>query len=233
MLALIVQHHHDSPLGPIGERLEDHGYELVYHQVVPAGLRETPALPAPIPDLTGFDIAVLLGAPWSVYDPDLASAWVDSELVELRRADAAGIPVLGICFGGQLLAAAHGGEVALSDHPEVGWTHVNSLNHVVPGGRWFQWHFDAWSVPPDATELASNSSASQAFVLRRNLAVQFHPELTLDTLTGWLSGGGAERLGAQGFDPEELLRQTTVYAADARVRAHQLVDHFLRDVAQE
>ena len=48
---------------------------------------------------------------------------------------------------------------------------------LVGGGPWFQWHYDRWQVPPGATEIARNPVASQAFVINRSLAVQFHPEL--------------------------------------------------------
>ena len=61
---------------------------------------------------------------------------------------------------------------------------------LVPGGRWFQWHYDRWELPGGASEIACNPRASQAFVLDRNLAVQFHPETDEPILCGWLDNGG-------------------------------------------
>jgi GMP synthase-like glutamine amidotransferase len=184
------------------------------------------------PDFTAFDAVVAMGAPWSAYDHALIGSWVVPELERLREADAAGVPVLGICFGGQLLAAAHGGAVAASPSPEIGWTLVATDDEtLVPGGPWFQWHFDRWALPPGAVEIARNAAASQAFVLRRNLAVQFHPELTGDMLAGWLRQGGAAAVAARGIDPAELASRTERESAGAARRAHRLVDGFLARVA--
>ena len=102
---------------------------------------------------------------------------------------------------------------------------------IVPDGPWFQWHYDCWELPPDAREVARNDTASQAFVLRRNLAVQFHPELTSAMLAGWLVAGGEEEVRAAGFDPEDLTRSTLAREDEARVRSHRLVDNFLDRVA--
>jgi GMP synthase-like glutamine amidotransferase len=174
-----------------------------------------------------------MGAPWSAYDHGLIGSWVLPEIEQLKRADQVGVPVLGICFGGQLLAAAHGGAVIASDHPELGWTEVGTDDDtLVPGGRWFQWHYDRWEMPEAAREVARNDAASQAFVLRRNLALQFHPELTSAMLAGWLGNGGGPKARDLGKDPEELLEHTRAVEDDSRRRAHLLVDGFLDVVAQ-
>lgn len=68
-------------------------------------------------------------------------------------------------------------------------------------------------------------------MLRRNLAVQFHPELTSTMLHGWLSYGGADKAAAFGLDPDALLEQTSAVDARSRERAHTLVDGFLDVVA--
>lgn len=155
-----------------------------------------------------------------------------AELEQLRKADAAGVPVLGICFGGQLVATAHGGSVALSPTPEIGWTEISTAApDLVPEGPWFEWHYDRWQLPPDATELARNAAASQAFVLRRNLAVQFHPELTTAILTDWLRFGGESQAIAAGINPQDLISGTATAEPDSRRRAHALVDAFLTSVA--
>jgi GMP synthase-like glutamine amidotransferase len=140
--------------------------------------------------------------------------------------------VLGVCFGGQLLAAAHGGSVERATHPELGWYEVGSDDEkLVPGGRWFQWHFDRWRLPPGAVEIARNPANSQAFVIGRNLAVQFHPEIDESILAGWLTNGGDHEVRQAGVDPDALLVETRQQAVDGRRRAHHLVDAFLADVA--
>ena len=60
---------------------------------------------------------------------------------------------------------------------------------------------------------------------------EFHPELTVDQLAGWLGNGGADYLVAHGADPDELLDRTRAEAPRAVVRTHRLVDRFLDRVA--
>lgn len=232
MQVLVVAHDHVSPSAAVGERFAERGYDLVEHLVVPAERFRSPGVEAAFPDFTAFDAVLALGSPWSTYDDATVGSWVAPELDQLRAADAAGVPVLGICFGGQLLAQAHRGRVAASPRPEIGWTTVASDEPaIVPAGRWFQWHFDAWTVPPGAREIARNDAASQAFVLRRNLAVQFHPELDSGVLAGWLASGDAEVAAARGIDPERLLSETAALDHVGRTRARALVDGFLDRVA--
>lgn len=232
MRLLVIEHDHVSPLGPVAERFADRGYDLVRHLVVPETSFHAPGVETEFPDFTDHDAVVVMGAAWSTYDFELVGSWVRPELEQLRAADAAGVPVLGICFGGQLLATVLGGSVARSERPEIGWTEVWSDEpDVVPGGPWFQWHLDRWTLPPEARELASNPAASQAFVVRRNLAVQFHPELTGAMLAGWLGNGGAASAAAMGADVEALRAETAVREEDARRRSHRLVDGFLDRVA--
>ena len=228
MRVLVIQHDHLSPIGPVGERFADRGYDVVEHLVVPADHFEAPGVRTQFPDFTTFDAVVPMGAPWSTYDVATIGSWVLPELDQLRAADAAGVPVLGICFGGQLLAEAHGGSVRLSDRPEVGWYDVaSSAAEIVPPGPWFEWHYDTWTVPPGATEIASNENASQAFVLRQNLAVQFHPELDSAMLEGWMENGGDRKALDFGLAPDALLTETRAVDERCRQRAHLLVDGFL------
>jgi GMP synthase-like glutamine amidotransferase len=98
-------------------------------------------------------------------------------LAWIKNAVESGKPVLGICFGGQLIARALGGSVTRSPKAEIGWTYIWSEEpDLVSNGPWFQFHYDRWTVPATALEVARNSAASQAFTHARNLGVQFHPE---------------------------------------------------------
>lgn len=232
MQALVIQHDHVSPPGPIADRLAERLVDVTLFQVVPEERFHTPDVEVEFPDVTEYDLVIPMGAPWSAYDDEGVGSWVGPELDLLRRADEAGVPVLGICFGGQLLARAHGGSVELSAEPEIGWYEVETDDpSLVPHGRWFQWHFDRWRLPPGAREVARNGQHSQAFVLRRNLAVQFHPELTAAMLHGWLDNGGDHKAEEAGFDPAELYAQTVAEEPAALARTQALVDGFLDRVA--
>ena len=232
MRVLVIQHDHVSPPGAVGDRFAERGYELVLHPVVPAELFHRPGVDVRFPEPLDFDAVMPMGAPWSVYDEEAIGSWVGPELDFLRQAHRDGVPVLGICFGGQLLAQAHGGSVTRATAPEIGWSAIDSDDEdLVPGGPWFQWHSDGWTLPPGAIEIARNAHASQAFLLGRNLALQFHPELDSTMLDGWLRNGGDTRAVALGLDPDRLLQQTRERDGQARTRARRLVDAFVDRVA--
>jgi GMP synthase-like glutamine amidotransferase len=229
---LLIQHDHICTPGYVGERLTDRGLDLVLHQVVREDRFLSPDVEIEFPDPTDFDAIVPMGAPWSVYDHQAIGTWVPAELKMLRAAHDHQVPVLGICFGGQMLAAAHGGSVSRSAAPEIGWVEVDSDDESLGlSGLWFQWHYDQWQLPNAAQEVARNPSSSQAFVLGRNLAVQFHPEMTSEILASWIATGGAEEITRFGIKLDDLVRQTADQDAANRERAHRLVDQFLDRVA--
>ena len=232
MRALFLQHDHVSPPGPVAERFAHRGYEVVEAVVVAPENFHQPNQPFDFPDPREFEALIVMGAPWGARDDETIGNWLLPELEWLREADVLDIPVLGICFGGQLLARVHGGSVARAPKPEIGWTAIWTQEPGLVGpGPWFQWHYDRWQVPPGAREIARNSVASQAFVLRRNLAVQFHPELTAGGLHGWLENGGRALAEADGQDADILYQHTLAEGEDAARRAHDLVDAFLDQVA--
>jgi GMP synthase-like glutamine amidotransferase len=232
MRVLFVQQDHVSSLGHVGEGFARRGFDIETFQVVPEDRFATPNVTVVFPDPLGYDAIVPLGAPWSVYDDATIGTWIADELRFLRSAHDSGVPVLGICFGGQALAAALGGKVELSPQPELGWTTVASVEpDLVAPGPWFQLHQDRWRLPPMAREVAKTAVASQAFVLGRSLGLQFHPELTPTILQAWIDSGDRDYLLAHGVDPDELMVRTRTEVDVARERAVQLVDRFLDQVA--
>jgi GMP synthase-like glutamine amidotransferase len=231
--ALLIQHDHICTPGFIGERLTDLGFDLVVHQVVAESRFLSPNVETEFPEPSDFELIIPMGAPWSVYDHELIGSWVASELAMLRTAHDHRVPVLGICFGGQLLAAAHGGSVSRSPAPEIGWVDVDSEDEsLVPSGSWFQWHYDQWELPEAAEEVARNPRSSQAFVLDRNLAVQFHPEMNSEILASWIATGGADEIDRFGMSLDQLVRQTADRDPSNRQRAHRLVDQFLHHMTK-
>ena len=235
MRVLFMQHDAFSPPSLVSERFADHGFEVVQGLIVEGAHYDTPGVVTyEFPDPSGFDVIVPMGSPWGAWDDATIGSWLLPEIEWLRAADSAGVPVLGICFGGQLLARAHGGSVGPAPDCEIGWTSVWSDNEsLIPSGPWFSFHYDRWELPPGALEIARTSRASQAFTLRKNLALQFHPELTGDMLEGWLNspGDGRHLISADGQDPDILLAFTRAQEVKARQRAHDLVDNFLTQVA--
>jgi GMP synthase-like glutamine amidotransferase len=231
--ALVIQHDHLSPTGPVGRRLTHHGFDIDEFLVVPESHFEEPNHAVDFPDTDPYDLVVPLGAPWGAWEDEKIGDWLLPELELIRSLVEADKPVLGICFGGQLLARALGGSVGPSRRAEIGWTSIwSDRPELVSNGPWFQFHYDSWTVPPLATEIARTPSASQAFTIRKALAVQFHPELESSGLTGWLEWGGARQVLENGQDPDVMAAQTIAEDATAEIRTNHLVDAYLRDVAK-
>ncbi len=180
------------------------------------------------PDPAQFDAIVVMGAPWGAWDDNRIGNWLAPEMEWLSDADTKGVPVLGICFGGQLLARTFGGDVVPGPRTEIGWSTVNSETPELEG-RWFQFHYDSFVPPAESTLLAINSAAPQAFSLRKNLALQFHPEVTSETLLAWLSATGEQEIEQHGQDPKVLIEHTRALDTQSVERAHRLVDYFIKN----
>jgi GMP synthase-like glutamine amidotransferase len=215
MRVVVVRHHEEDSAGFVGAVFEELG-AVLDTRLFPDG--------GPLPELDGVDHVVLLGAAWSVYDDDPRRAWIADELAWLRRADQGGVPVLGICFGAQALAAALGGRVEAAPRSEIGWVTVDSLGTgLIPAGPWLEFHGDRFLPPPRAQLLARNTAGVQAFTAGAHLAVQFHPEADAAQLQAWLDAGGREMAERAGTDPERFLAQTLAQEPAARRRARALV----------
>jgi GMP synthase-like glutamine amidotransferase len=167
--------------------------------------------------LEGYAALAILGGEMSANDP----------LPSLRQAERLfmqaleqGVPTLGHCLGGQLMARALGARIVDSPAPEVGWHPVQVLDE--PAARaWFgtpaeqmvfQWHYEAFELPAGATRLAGSAACpNQAFSVGPHLAMQFHLEIDREKLQRWSNETG-ERY-RQG-----LHTHATVHAGD-RMRA--------------
>jgi GMP synthase-like glutamine amidotransferase len=224
MQVVVVRHHEEDSAGFIGAAFEARGAQLSTILFPKEG---------PLPDLRGVAHIVMLGSTCSVYDEGDARAWIDEELAWLRRADAAGVPVLGICFGAQVLAAALGGTVENAGRPEIGWVTVDTADPgLIPAGPWLEFHHDRCLPPAHAAVLARNDLGVQAYRLGRHLAVQFHPEVDGDQFRLWLNAGGRTEIEAAGLDPDRLLAQTIAEEPEAAARADRLVASALRIAAE-
>jgi GMP synthase-like glutamine amidotransferase len=223
MRVIVVRHHEEDSAGFIGDAFAARGAQLSTLLFPKEG---------PLPGLDGMAHIVLLGSTCSVYDEGEARAWIDEERAWLRRADAAGVPVLGICFGAQVLAAAFGGTVEHAGRQEIGWVMVDSADpELIPPGPWLEFHHDRCQPPAQATVLARNGLGVQAYRLGRHLAVQFHPEVDGAQFRLWLDAGGRKEIGEAGLDPDRLLAETIAEEPSAAARAGRLVASALRIAA--
>jgi GMP synthase-like glutamine amidotransferase len=222
MRVIVIRHHGIDDAGYIAAAFAARGAELSAH-LYPKG--------GPLPSLDGADHVIILGAVWSVYEQSIGG-WIGAELDWIRAADAAGIPVLGICFGAQSLTAALGGQVERAPRIEIGWTTIETLDpDLVDEGPWLEFHGDRCLPPPEACVLARNDLCVQAFSIGPHLAVQFHPEVDAAQLSRWLTEDCRAEAERAGQDPDKLVAQTKAEEPYAAERADRLVAAALRIAA--
>jgi GMP synthase (glutamine-hydrolysing) len=195
----------------------------------------TPARGEPAPP--DPDALVVFGGGMNVPEAERLP-WLRGEIELLRDALADPLPVLGVCLGAQLLAAAAGADVHRAREPEIGWLEVR---REPPGGddpllgalperfTAFQWHSYTFEPPAGSSVLASSPVCPQAFrVDRRAWGVQFHPEVTPDILAEWIGDYEADPDAvALGFDPEAAAREARAQLPGWNTVGRALFDAFL------
>ena len=149
-----------------------------------------------------FSGIVLLGSDASVND---ATPWIERELRLTGDAIACDIPVLGHCFGGQLMARALGAPVRRNAFASIGWSSLR----LTPAGRRifgnvvsvhaFNWHYESFAIPQGASRtLFGEHCLNKGFVFGKHLAFQGHFEVTEDIVRTWCDSNGAELAKAHG-----------------------------------
>jgi GMP synthase-like glutamine amidotransferase len=207
---IVLQHGELGPPALLGEWLRDRGIPSEVHE----------AWREPLPDLREYQFVASLGSVASVADSE--PPWVPAEVAAVREAVAADVPVLGLCFGGQVLSAALGGGVDRLPRTEIGWIGVASSAPEIAEGPWLQWHDDNLRVPVGADLLARSPAGPAAFRLGRHLGLQFHPEATAEVVASW--AGHDPALEARGITREQLVEQSARHAGPARAAAFRLFD---------
>ena len=221
MKALILQHEEPTPPGLLAEWLKQQGADV---DVVRIDLEEK------VPDPRDYDMIASLGSEFAAFDD--TKAFIPREASLLREALEADVPVLGLCFGGQLLARVAGGKSFRSDRAEIGWVPVETKDpDLIPSGPWFNWHFDSFTLPPGAELIAETEAGPQAYRIGRSLGLQFHPEVTPQIMDSWVKAYRHE-LDGDGVDPDALLEETHRIAPEVRTRSEHLFNRFLTDIAK-
>lgn len=155
---------------------------------------------APVPASTaGYSGVGMMGGPMSVNDK---LPWVAPLCSFLRDAMGDGVPVIGHCLGGQLMARALDAPVTRMREPEIGWMHVDVCDRGardewfggLPRLPVFQWHYDQFDLPPIATRVLTSSVAvNQGFIIDdRHVGFQCHIEMTRELVESWCGSSAGE-----------------------------------------
>ena len=182
---------------------------------------------APPPTPEEFSGLCFMGGPMSVNDE---LPWIAPTLELISAADARGIPVIGHCLGGQLMAKAFGGTVGRNPVKEIGWGRVTAAAAQdwlgdTAGFEAFHWHGETFSLPPGATRLLqSTHCANQAFVRGPHLGMQCHVEMTATMIRSWCLQWAAENLAASASvqTPEQMEENMEARIAAMRAVADRL-----------
>jgi GMP synthase (glutamine-hydrolysing) len=222
----IIQNDPEVPPGNLSENLK-----------VPYQLHH-PYMDGRLPEIGEITALIVLGGAMGANDESKHPFLVDLKRL-IRSVVEVDIPYLGICLGGQLLAAALGAQVISHRWEELGTLPVqlteegrrDRLFQGVPDTfTTFQWHHDSFDLPPDAVLLASSGACHhQSFRIGDNIwGVQFHPEVNEQIIRAW-AAWDRETAGQTGV----LLDLFTAQVVDYRLTARQLLENFIKTVPQQ
>ncbi|MCC6426130.1 MAG: type 1 glutamine amidotransferase [Phycisphaerales bacterium] len=180
----IVVFQHGSHVGPgrFGVTLRDHGFKLDIHRLdlpTHAGGKKVPK------DYDNVEGVLALGGEQNIGEPH---EWLNHEMAYIKGAHERELPVIGICLGAQMIAAALGGQVGPMTTPEVGFVNVSlnttaQVDVLLSGIAWDSPQFSSHGheikqLPAGATLLGSSKACkNQVFRIgQRTIGFQYHPE---------------------------------------------------------
>ncbi len=215
----------------IADYAEAHGYTLTRTR-----MHAGEPLPAP----GTVDLLAVMGGPMSVHD-EAIHPWLAAEKRYIAAAVDAGVRVLGVCLGAQLLSTVLGGQVTANPAREIGW---HSVELTAPGEvspafagfpkRFpaFHWHGETFSTPPGAIRTASSEAcATQAFAVgSRLVGLQFHLETTPASMQALIENAEPIDLVPAPFvQTPEHMRETTAHFGVLEGLLQRLLGNMLKD----
>jgi GMP synthase (glutamine-hydrolysing) len=232
-VALAIRHVEFEDCGTLTDVLLGRGFEIRY---VDAGHDDFSSIDAAAPDLF-----IGLGGPASVYD-EHKHAWLADELRLFERRLAVRKPLLGICFGAQVLSRALGARVYPAPVKELGWSPLQLTpageNSLVRPLGWqhtsmLHWHGDIFDLPQDAVLLASTRDAPHQIYRYGDavLAFQCHPEIRVSEMESWLVGYADEVAAATGTSAQELRADTLRFGPTLARQSRIVFESWLDTVA--
>lgn len=229
-----LQHLKNETLGNIGTWVSLKG-----HSLTKTLLYERPVFPEP----EEFDMLLIMGGTMSVYQ-EKEFPWLRPEKEFVKKVVDTGKPVLGSCFGAQMVADVLGGKVTRNRFKEIGWYRVKALaeenvnngrgiNSELPAGLFpeftaFMWHGDTFEIPAGAVRLfESEACQNQGFIYRENiLGLQFHPEADRRWIRNLIEDSEHELVEGKFIQSKEGILRNEHLLEDSQNVAFSLMDWF-------
>ncbi len=224
-----LQHVPYEGLGCIENWIRKHHHQLSYTRLYES---------ISFSEIADFDWLIVMGGPMSVYEEDLFP-WLKEEKRFIKEAIEKGKTVLGICLGSQLIAEVLGARVFPNKLKEIGWFQVTKtqagkqhslLNGIDPDEfSVFHWHGDTYDLPPATEHLFfTDICKHQAFVFdNRVLGIQFHLEVTNETLKGMIENGRQELEEADNIQTENSILENISQAMENHQKMYMLLDNLV------
>ncbi len=235
-----LQHLKNENLGSIGTWIFQRE-----HTLMKTLLYENALFPEP----EEFDLLLIMGGTMSVYQEE-EYPWLKPEKEFVRKVLESGKPILGSCFGAQLIADVLGGKVTKNQFKEIGWHKVRSgqgknLSSTITGSELplylfpefiaFMWHGDTFEIPSCAVKLfESEACPNQGFIYNGNvLGLQFHPEADRQWVRNLLNDSGHELVPGKYIQSEKEIWGQESYFEGSKDLAFSLMDWFEKRCKKE
>ena len=223
-----IQHVAHEGLGYIGEWAEQNN-----HQVTSTKLYEG----EPFPEMSDFDLLVVMGGPMSVHD-DNEISWLQDEKSFVVHAIADGKKMLGVCLGAQLIAHLLGAQIKKSSNTEIGWFPVKKTTQHPMFAKLpdeftaFHWHGEMFDIPAGAERIfESEGCENQGFIYYDEIVgFQFHFETTHESVEEMLAHETIEVAGEKFIQTAEEIQSKKEYSKTINGYLASILEHLTTEI---
>jgi len=192
-------------------------------------------------DLNTIAGLIFMGGPYSVNDE---LPWLADEIKFIQRAVEKNIPIMGVCFGAQLVSKALNAEVAVAENTEIGWHNVavdsSQLIDLHPLNledtiEVFEWHEDIYLMPEGAIPIFTGyNMENQGYLYGNILAMQFHLEMTQHMVYEWVEryGDCLPEPSVYVQSPDQIIENLNERLDNLHTHADIIYDWWLNFVSQ-
>lgn len=218
----VFQHVDFENPGYIATWAKKHGYEMSFSRLWQEPVQKE--------KLDASDMLLIMGGPMGIFDYDQYS-WLKKEKDAIAQYLASNKKVMGICLGAQLLADVMGAMVYAGKTQEIGWMPISFQNDdKLPSSLIvMHWHGDTFDIPFGAKRLASSElTPNQGFIYEnRVLALQFHIEMTEESLAGMLEHCGGDLIKSEFVQSKDEVVEGKTFLTDCQTLLESWLDRFI------